>query len=91
MDLLYHRYASPFSLIDNVIENGVFENFISDFFAFADKSECWEFFLHKVHDKSYNEFIESLKPPEKMTVGEIETVIKNSQNMLNCEFEEVRI
>lgn len=78
MDLLYHRYASPFVLLDTVIECGGFSRFIDDFLDFADKAECWEYFLHKVFDKSYNEFIDGLKPQPQMTVREIETKIQDA-------------
>lgn len=78
MDLLYRRYASPFVLLDTVIECCGFSEFIDDFLDFSDQSECWEYFLHKVFDKSYNEFIDGLKPQPEMTVGEIETKIQKA-------------
>lgn len=91
MDLLFHRYASPFILLDCVIDNCGFLDFIGDFMKSSDKAECWEFFLHKVHDMSFNDFYESLTPQKPMTKQDFETVVKTSQDILNCEFEEVSL
>ena len=91
MDLLFNRYASPFLLLDNIIENCGFFKFIGEFLDITDKAECWEFFLHKVHDMSFNEFYESLTPQKPMTKNDFETVVRTSQEILNCEFEGVSL
>ena len=60
MDLLFVRYASPFILLDSFITTNSLNDFVNDFFNFVieernEKSQ-WEFFLHKVYDKSWSEF-----------------------------------
>lgn len=60
MDLLHKRYASPFSLLDTLIENKQFSEYIQ--FLLNKEAEdrndqmLWEFYLHKVFDKPFNEF-----------------------------------
>lgn len=64
MDLLFRRYASPFSVCDEFIRLGQFHNFIIKLVNQDRKekndAELWEFYLHKVHDKSFKEFKDSL-------------------------------
>ena len=56
MDLLFKRYASPFILLDNLILISSSSSFIDDLFKFINEEKGeqtnWEFFLHKVFDKS---------------------------------------
>lgn len=64
MDLLHKRYASPFPLLDNLIENKQFSEYIQ--FLLNKEAEdrndqmLWEFYLHKVFDKSFKEFRETM-------------------------------
>ena len=86
MDLLFKRYASPFILLDNLILVSSSSSFIDDLFNIIDKEKeeqiQWEFFLHKVYDKSWKEFIDEVTQPindEKIDLG---ATIKKSKNML---------
>lgn len=90
MDLLYQRYASPFSFIDGMIETGRFSEFVDNFVDTSNQEKQekynWEFFLHKVFDKSYTEFEESIKvnaETQNMPIETIETTIQDSMNILN--------
>ena len=56
MDLVFKRYSSPFLLLDNLIENGKFLEFIAELLNDYQEEQLYEFWLHKVHDKSYEEF-----------------------------------
>ena len=87
MDLLFKRYASPFVLIDNLILTSSSSSFIDELFDLISKEKeeqiQWEFFLHKVFDKSWKEFNDEVNQPiidEKIDLGA--TVVK-SRNMLN--------
>lgn len=65
MDLLFSRYASPFELLNQMIGMGSFSRFIDEFGEIRrrekeDRTE-WEYFLHKVFGKSFNEFQEELR------------------------------
>ena len=87
MDLLFKRYASPFVLLDNLILTHSLNNFIDDFFDFIieerkEKTE-WEFFLHKVYDKSWGEFSDSIKQSNDQTPIDLDATFTNSKNILN--------
>ena len=87
MDLLFTRYASPFVLLDNLILTHSLNNFIDDFFDFIieekkEKTE-WEFFLHKVYDKSWGEFSDSIKQSNDQTPIDLGATLNKSKNILN--------
>ena len=50
-----------------------------------DKNETtlWEFFLHKINDKSFDEFKRSVMSVQGMNKKELETTINKSKNILN--------
>ena len=87
MDLLFTRYASPFCLIDNLILTHSLNNFIDDFFNFIieerkEKTE-WEFFLHKIYDKSWGEFSASIRQSENQKPIDLDATLTKSKNILN--------
>lgn len=81
MDLLFKRYASPFLLLDEIILTDKLTEFVSHIVDETNNEQEWEFFLHKVFDKSFREFKESLRTTERpceMSKSDIETTIKDS-------------
>ena len=67
-----------------------FDEFIDSFIrkVYKEKNEklTWEFFLHRVYDKSFNEFKEELKTDaenQNMSEEDIETTVQHSMNILN--------
>lgn len=83
MDLLFNRYASPFSFIDVLISSGRFSEGVSEIYSFSNEDKEWDFFLHKVFDKSFDDFRkETLSQPQKMTSEDFETTVNNSKSML---------
>ena len=86
MDLLFKRYADPFSLVNGYIQTSRFCEFINAFIEQKQEDDKWEYFIHKVWDKSYTEFCESLKNSQdlqNMSDEQIETAIKKSMDILN--------
>ena len=90
MDLLFKRYASPFSFIDGMIQTGRFYEFVIDFIKTTNQEiedqYSWEFFLHKIFDKSYQEFKEEIKnnkENQELSEQAIETTVQHSMNILN--------
>ena len=83
MDLLFVRYASPFVLLDGLILTNSLKNFVDDFFDFINKDREWEFFLHKVYDKSWSEFSNDMKQSENQKPVDLGATIVKSKNMLN--------
>lgn len=85
MDWLFMRYANPFILLDQYIQNGRFCEFIVSFVEQKRESEYWEFFLHKVWDKSFTDFTASVQNDhfeQEMSEDDIETTVKNSMRIL---------
>lgn len=85
MDLLFKRYASPFLLLDEVILNNRFCDFVIEIMTSENERKTWEFYLHKVFDKSYEDFKSSLGSiqDKKTQETDLETTILNSKNTLN--------
>lgn len=80
MDCLFERYGNPFLLIDTLIISGRFTDFVLEFLEIQNEKMMWEFYLHKVYDKSFDEFKESMKPVPK---EQLETTVQNSRSILN--------
>ena len=90
MDLLFKRYASPYSFIQGMIDTGRFEEFVKNFVLTVNKEKSdkteWEFFLHKVFDKSYNEWQEEVRTINKnqqISAVDVETTIKHTNDIIN--------
>ena len=85
MDLLFKRYASPFSLLDGYIQTSRMCEFIHAFGKQSVEDDKWEYFLHKVWDKSYTAFCATLQTSQdlrEMSKDDIETTYRESMNIL---------
>ena len=89
MDLLFKRYASPFVLLELMIQSNRFSEFVDDVVEVEGEQKLWELYLHhKILDKSFVDFKKSVvktRPTnnKEMTGKEIEATIKKSNEMLN--------
>lgn len=83
MDLLFSKYANPFLLLDGMIQTGRFAEFVIEFITLDNEKTMWEFYLHKVYDKSYEDFKRSLHPARKPTESEIKTTVNGSKSILD--------
>lgn len=89
MDLLFKKYASPFLLLNGYILTNSFAEFIEYFITNEqiernDKLE-WEYYLHRVFDKSFNEWKEETRNREnnlQMTQEQQKTTVLNSMEIL---------
>lgn len=85
MDLLFKRYADPFSLLDGYIRTSRFCEFLHDFGKLKKEDDMWEFYLHKVWHKNYAEFREDLQISQdlqEMSDNDIEATVKKSMSIL---------
>lgn len=86
MDLICKRYSSPFLVLDNIIAAGRFKDFINELNNAVLHEEIYELWLHKVFDKTFEEFkndvIEEMKA-QQITPEAKEATIKNSFEILN--------
>ena len=90
MDLLFKRYASPFSFIEGMMNTGRFDEFVVEFLtAVRDELEektTWEVYLHKVHEGSYKDFVDEIENDKKnqnMTDETKESILQNSLSILD--------
>ena len=88
MDLLFTRYASPFLLLDQLILTNSLSGYIDDLFTIISEEKqeqtMWEFFLHKVYDKTWKEFCDETKisnDTKDVDIGE--TIIKSKTMLSN--------
>ena len=84
-DLLFSKYASPQILIDQLISNGDFFDWVVEFINAENDKQAWEVWLHKVFDKSFEDFRNSLLQTRsnQMDDEQLETTISNSKSILN--------
>lgn len=88
MDLLAQRYASPFLVLDEFIRLHQLHEFTVEILkTIADEKVHevrWQFFLHKVYGKSWEDFLKSCEQPqeEEMSQEQIKNTVDESRNML---------
>lgn len=85
MDLLFHRYASPFLLIDQMLLIGRFSDFVAQVDELNADDRLWEFFVNKVEGQTFSEWKASLntKQNQETTETEIKVTVNESFNILN--------
>lgn len=90
MDLLFKRYADPFLFMDQMLLTGRFNEFVVEMQKITAKEKddqaTWEFFLAKVHDKSFNEFKQDLVASinaNNVTEADLEATVKESWTILD--------
>ena len=83
MDLLFVRYASPFVLLDGLIMTNSLNSFVDDFFDFVKEKSQWEFFLHKVYDQSWSDFVKEIEQSENQKPIDLGATLVKSKNMLS--------
>ena len=91
MDLLAQRYASPFLILDEFIRLKQLHEFIVDTLTrIADEKVHnirWEFWLHKVFDRTFEDFVRQCEEPEakdqELDCAKIGSIISDSKAMLN--------
>ena len=87
MDLLFTRYASPFLLLDQLILTNSLSGYIDDLFTIISEEKqeqtMWEFFLHKVYDKTWKEFCEETKISNDTKDVDLGKTVLKSKTMLS--------
>lgn len=81
MDLLFKRYASPFTLLDEAIRNRQLCEFVKMLGTEVDNDQLWEFFLHKVSGQTFAEFKSSLRV-ETVSTKDLEATVCTSYDII---------
>lgn len=89
MDQVSKRYSDPCFFMDGMIQTGRFDEFVKEFaktiMEERENQLDWEFYLHKVWDQTFTEFkedVETNKNNQEMSVGEMETTVQKSIDIL---------
>lgn len=93
MDLLFKRYASPFSLLDLMIQSNRFSDFIDELMEAHNDDKLWQMYLGVLsnpmlkNDISFIDFKKSILESkssgnQKPTEKDIEATIKKSKEIL---------
>ena len=97
MDLLFSRYASPFLLLDSMLECGRFLEVVSEIYDMNNErvinDTLFDTWLHKDFENDYSEFRRLVKQPMETPSQDIdfETTINDSRNILkNFNFEGIQ-
>lgn len=89
MGLLFEKYATPFLLVDELISNSDFSEWIDTFIESTNEDMIWEMWLHKDYEKSFEDFKNSiLKKP--VTEEDLETTVLESKQLLDNFVPEMR-
>ena len=82
-DLIYHRYASPTTLLNEVIAAGQLSEFIHLVIKKREEERDWEYYLHRVLDKSFNDFVNEMETETqtRQTI-DVETTLQDSISMM---------
>lgn len=89
--MLFRRYASPVVILDKMIQGKRLYEFVGEFVNIhnseLEDQTKWEFWLHKVFDQTFKEFLDGTNPAnsqaERPDDAELETTVKTSMEILN--------
>ena len=84
MDLLFKRYANPYLILDEVIEQERLVEFVYELDLIKQDEKIFDIWLHKIYDKDYVDYKESCMPKTKPKISNdnLEAAVKNSKEML---------
>lgn len=91
MDLLFKRYASPFSYIDGLIDMGMLESGVLNLLECDNEDKMWELYLHSspytAPHQSFDEWKEEIKTNNEQAKPlndyELKAALKESQDILD--------
>lgn len=91
MDMLFQRYACPYELMDGMIASGRFCEWVDEFIQICNdernEKTQWEFYLHRVFDKTFEQFKEECMMNQRRQNADqefdFEATLENSKNMMS--------
>ena len=81
--MLFSKYANPNFLLDEMISSGRFLEFVFEFIDLENERKEYEFWLHRVFDKSFEEFKQAIEPKKEVPEEDLEATIENSKEILS--------
>ena len=83
MDLIFQRYSSPFLLIDSMIEQCQFSQFVNNLVEKVNRENIYDVWLHRVFDKSFNDYYQEILDRMNQKEVDVTSAIKESIEVLN--------
>lgn len=85
---MFKRYSNPFSLFDELIESNQFNDFITALNAKYIEDIEYDLWLHKVYNKSFEEFKKDISISRDAQAGymeekDIKATVKKSNDILS--------
>ena len=85
---MFKRYSNPFSLFDELIESNQFNDFIVTLNTKYIEDLEYELWLHKVYDKSFEEFKKDISISRDAQAGymneeDVKATVKKSNEILS--------
>ena len=88
--MLFQRYASPMVILDKMILTGRLMDFVCEFIQIHNEEledqTRWEFYLHKVFNMDFKEFLEQTAgaagTDEDVTTDALELTVKESMGII---------
>lgn len=86
--MVFKRYSNPFSLFDELIESNQFNDFIMTLNTKYIEDLEYELWLHKVYDKSFEEFKKDISISRDAQAGymneeDVKATVKKSNEILS--------
>ena len=90
--MLFKRYANPMIILEQMIRTQRFSEFINEFVRIQNEEledrTQWEFWLHRVFDKTWAQFIEVVEgnssvAENKPTQDELEQTVRESKKIFS--------
>lgn len=82
MGSLAERWANPFLLSDQAIRDGRFHEFVRWFWESKREREIYDIWLHRIWDKGFEDFRDSLNRPARPSESQVVATCKESLNIL---------
>lgn len=87
MDLIFKRYSSPFFIINEMIAQGQFNDYIDKLYDIYNEEKIYDIWLHKIYGQTYEAYRDSLNirknsEPRQDKVN-VDAVVKSSFDVLN--------
>ncbi len=90
MDLLAKRYASPFTVLEEMVRAGRLYEFVMEINAITSEenyeARLWDVWLHKIFNKEWSEWREEVRnrnEEHSLTELDLEATITASHELLN--------
>lgn len=88
MDLLYHRYASPFNYLQGLMDSGNLLVGINYLFEQENERKLWDLYLHSYPSDSFDDWkkkvLTNIERPKELSQKQIAIEVNKSNEILKA-------